>query len=85
MLPRLKFPTSSRVRAPNKRMQRDATAVSIVRSGRRVSSFAECQQLAGGAPLMRMPLGGRRPKNDKEKMKTGSNNDHETSTQARNA
>ena len=40
-----------------KRMQRDATAVSVVRSGRRVDSFAERQQLVEGAPLMRNPLG----------------------------
>ncbi len=42
-----------------KRMQRDATAVSIVRSGRKVGSFAERQQLAEGAPLMRKPFCGR--------------------------
>lgn len=41
----------------NKAHSRDATAVSIVRGGRRVGSFAESQQLAEGAPLMRMPLG----------------------------
>ena len=39
-----------------KRMQRDATAVSIVCGGHRVGSFVEHQQLAEGAPLMRMPL-----------------------------
>lgn len=39
----------------SKRMQRDATAVSIVRDRRKVGNFAERQQLAEGAPLMRMP------------------------------
>ncbi len=32
------------------RIQRDATAVSIARGGRRFGGFAECQQLVGGAP-----------------------------------
>lgn len=40
-----------------KRMQRDATAVSIVSDVRRFGSFAERQQLVEGAPLMRMPFG----------------------------
>jgi len=39
-----------------KRMQRNAKAVSVVRIGCRIRSFAERQQLAEGAPLMRMPL-----------------------------
>ena len=43
-----------------KRMQRDATAVSIVRGGREAGNFAERQQLAEGAPLMRKPFGGAR-------------------------
>lgn len=43
-----------------KRMQRDAEAVSIVHSGRRVGNFAERQQLTEGAPLMHMPICGRR-------------------------
>jgi hypothetical protein len=42
----------------SKRMQRDATAVSIVRGGRRFVSFFGRQQLAHGAPLMRMPICG---------------------------
>jgi len=37
-------------------MQRDAAAVSVVRSGRKVDSFADRQQLAQGAPLMRKTL-----------------------------
>ena len=49
--------TSSRWGRISKRMQRDAIGVSIVRSGRKTGSFAECQQLIEGAPLMRMPLG----------------------------
>jgi len=42
-----------------KRMQRDATAVSIVRDERRACSFVDRQQPAEWAPLMRRPLGGR--------------------------
>ena len=41
--------------------KRDAAAGSIVRGWRRVGSFAECQQLAERAPLMRMPICGLRP------------------------
>ena len=50
-------------KAQNKAHAGDATGVSIVRSGRRSGSFGERQQLAEGAPLMRMPLAarGRRP------------------------
>ncbi len=43
-----------------KRMQRDAAGVPIARGGRRVGTFAERQQLAEGAPLMRKPLRSRR-------------------------
>jgi hypothetical protein len=50
------LPKDGRKSRRTKRMQRDATAVSIVRGGRRVDSFTERQQLAGGAPLMRMPI-----------------------------
>ena len=46
-------------RAAEQAHSRDATVVSVVRSGRKVSSFAECQQLAEGAPLMRMPFCGK--------------------------
>ena len=42
--------------AQNKAHSGDATAVSIIRDGRRLGGFAERQQLAEGAPLMRMPL-----------------------------
>ena len=42
----------------SKRMQRDAAAVSTVRGRRRFGSFADHQQLAEEAPLMRKPLGG---------------------------
>ncbi len=45
-------------RRTTKRMQRDAIGVSIGRGGRKTGSFAESLQLAGGAPLMRMPLAG---------------------------
>ncbi len=45
-------------RRRTKRMQRDATAVSVVRDGRRVGSFGGRQQLVEGAPLMRMPFCG---------------------------
>ncbi len=41
-----------------KRMQRDATAVSIVRGRCEVGSFVNRQQLAEGAPLIRMPFRG---------------------------
>jgi hypothetical protein len=44
-----------------KRMQRDATGVSPVRSRRRFCNFAGRQQLAEGAPVSRMPLCGQRP------------------------
>lgn len=40
----------------NKAHAGDATAVSIFPCGRKVGSFAERQQLAEGAPLMRMPF-----------------------------
>jgi len=49
-----------------KRMQRDATGVSIVRGKRRVGIFAESQQLAGWAPLMRMPFCGWEPDSDSD-------------------
>ncbi len=39
-----------------KRMQRNAAAVSTVRSGRKLSGFAERRQLAEGGLLMRVPL-----------------------------
>jgi hypothetical protein len=48
-------------RRRTKRMQRDAAAVSIVRGGRSVSSFAERQQLAEGAPVSGMPFCGFAP------------------------
>jgi len=38
------------------RMQRDAAVISTVGGGCRVDSFAECQQPAEGAPLMRTPI-----------------------------
>jgi hypothetical protein len=57
-----------------KRMQRDATAVSIVLVGRRFGNFAKRQQLAHGAPLMRMPLCGRRD----EETGTETRDMHET-------
>ncbi len=43
-----------------KRMQRDATVVSTIGSGRKAGSFAGYQQFVEGAPLMRVPLGGNR-------------------------
>ena len=45
-----------RGRVAEKAHSRNATAVSIVRGGRRAGTFAECQQLAEGAPLLRKPL-----------------------------
>ncbi len=45
-----------------KRMQWDAAAVSTGRSGRKLSGFAECQQLVTRAPLMRKPLCGFHPR-----------------------
>ena len=45
-------------RPQNKAAARDATAVSIVRSGRKFCNFVGHQQLAEWAPVSRMPLGG---------------------------
>jgi len=42
----------------NKAAARDATIVSIVRSGRTFCNFAGRQQLAQGAPVSRMPFCG---------------------------
>jgi hypothetical protein len=53
-------PSTQNEERRTKRMQRDAIDVSIVRGGRKAASFAESQQLASRAPLMRMPFCGRR-------------------------
>ncbi len=52
---------AARKEPQNKAHAGDAAVVSIVRGGRRVGSFAESQQLAEGAPLMRMPFCGLKP------------------------